>query len=127
MFSKKSNFSIGQIGEDIACEFLVNKKYRVLARNYRRKWGELDVVTKAPDGTLVFVEVKTMQAAGAGALVPEDNMSAAKLMKLRKTCEAFVGVNPKFLQEKRGWRLDLVAITLFKEGIPPRIVHYENV
>lgn len=119
--------SIGQLGEDIACEFLVNKKYRVIARNYRRKWGELDLVTKTPDGALVFVEVKTMNAGGVGSLAPEDNMSAAKLMKLRKTCEAFVVANPKLLNEKRGWRLDLVAITLFKEGAPPRIVHYENV
>ena len=123
----RNKSSIGQLGEDIACEFLINKKYKIIARNYRRKWGELDIVTKALDGTLVFVEVKTMKAGGAGSLAPEDNMSAAKLMKLRKTCEAFVGINPKLLQEKRGWRLDLVAIILFKDGTPPRIMHYENV
>ena len=121
------NLSIGQLGEDIACEFLLNKKYRVIARNYRRKWGELDIVTKAPDGTLVFIEVKTMKAGVAGSLVPEDHMNASKLVKLRRTCGGFVRTNPNLMNEKRGWRLDLVAITLFKEGTAPQIVHYENI
>ena len=125
---QNQNISIGEMGEDIACEFLLNKKYRVLVRNYWKPWGEIDIVARAYDGTVVFVEVKTMKEGGPEALAPEDNVSAAKLLKLRRTCEAFARANPHLIRPKKGWRLDLVAITLLlEEGIPPRIVHYENI
>lgn len=52
---------LGQKGEDLACVYLVEKGFKILERNYRRKWGEIDIVAVAPDKTLVFVEVKTMK------------------------------------------------------------------
>jgi len=54
----------GKVGEDLAVEYLLGLGYTVEARNYRTKQGELDIVASAPDGTLVFVEVK---AAGGKA------------------------------------------------------------
>src|SRR3989338_3111214 len=104
------HISVGKIGEDLACAYLVGKKYRVLGRNYREKWDEIDVVARAPDETLVFVEVKTFGAESAVGLVPEDNMTPAKLKKLRRACQAFAGKRPELINEKRGWRIDLVAI-----------------
>ena len=53
--------SVGSTGEDIACGYLAHKKYKILDRNYRTTFGEIDIVAKAPDKTLVFVEVKTMK------------------------------------------------------------------
>ena len=133
MGSNKS--TIGRIGEDIACKFLINKKYKILARNYRKKWGEIDIVSRAPDGTLVFVEVKTMALAGEGFLKPEDQASGSKMRKVRKTCNGFVNANPSFVDEKRGWRIDLVAIVMgpssteavVGKDVEPMIRHYENV
>ncbi|MCL2220613.1 MAG: YraN family protein [Chitinispirillia bacterium] len=54
----------GKIGEDLAAEYLLGQGYTVETRNYRTRRGELDIVAIAPDGTLVFVEVK---AAASGA------------------------------------------------------------
>jgi len=51
---------IGKLGEDIACEFLKNNKYKIIERNFRRPWGELDIITQNKNGVLVFVEVKTI-------------------------------------------------------------------
>ena len=49
---------LGQIGEDLACRELERRGYAILARRYRRRAGELDIIAR--DGeTLVFVEVKT--------------------------------------------------------------------
>jgi len=53
----------GKIGENMAVEYLLTQGYTIEARNYRTRQGELDIVAVAPDGTLVFVEVK---AAGSG-------------------------------------------------------------
>jgi putative endonuclease len=122
----KDNISIGKLGEDLACEYLANKGHRILQRNYRKPWGEIDIVARAKDNTLVFVEVKALVGGEKIGLTPEDNLTAAKLMKLRRTCAAFVAKNPDLVNEKRGWRIDLVAITLNSET-KPEIRHYENI
>src|SRR3989344_1898496 len=124
------HISVGKIGEDLACAYLVGKKYKVLGRNYREKWDEIDVIARAPDETLVFVEVKTLGAdppgGGGAGLVPEDNMTPAKLKKLRRACEAFAGKRSELINEKKGWRIDLVAIV---SGDSSKLVvrHYENI
>jgi len=44
---------LGQLGENLACEYLVKKGYKIIGRNFRQKWGELDIISKVPDKTLV--------------------------------------------------------------------------
>ena len=63
----KNNREIGNRGEDIAVEFLQKKEYKILHRNYQKRQGELDIVAKDKNGTLVFVEVK----AKASSIVAE--------------------------------------------------------
>ncbi len=48
----------GKLGEDIACRHLQKKGYRILARNWRRRRAEIDIIAKDGDA-LVFIEVKT--------------------------------------------------------------------
>ncbi|MBI5220493.1 MAG: YraN family protein [Candidatus Liptonbacteria bacterium] len=118
---------IGKEGEDIACKYLIQNKYEILGRNYRKPWGEIDIIARAPDRTLVFVEVKTLgEGSGPYDLTPEDNLTRAKLKKLRRVCQglALRGEIPVF--ETRGWQIDLVAITL-DGSEKPAIRHYENI
>ena len=57
--------SLGKFGEDLACRELERRGYAILARRYRRRGGELDIVAR--DGaTLVFVEVKTRDGEAFG-------------------------------------------------------------
>jgi putative endonuclease len=49
---------IGLFRENLACEYLVNNKYRILDRNYHEKFGEIDIITKSPHKTLVSIEIK---------------------------------------------------------------------
>ena len=118
--SQKSE--LGKIGEDVAVEFLKNKKYKIIERNSRKQWGELDIVAMAPDKTLVFVEVKTMNE---GSLKPEDQMSSAKIEKFKKAAMLYAGHNQKLINDKKGWRLDVV--TLVKKGDGFEVRHYENI
>lgn len=131
---------VGKIGEDLACEYLINKGYKILERNYWKKWGELDIIAKDPANTLVFVEVKTLRQAQCkqcgnsaihgeqcrtiAGLNPEDNLTAAKLKKLQRTAQLFVGKHSELVDEKIGWRIDLLAISL---GSEDHIEHYENI
>lgn len=49
----------GNRGEDSAVDYLLNNGYSIVSRNYQSRKGEIDCIAEAPDGTLVFIEVKT--------------------------------------------------------------------
>lgn len=103
---------IGKIGEDIACQYLKNKGHTIIDRNYREPWGEIDIISRSPDKTLIFVEVKTMRGSEQSELKPEDNLTGSKLQKLKKTAQLYTGANPEQINPKKGWQIDLIAITI---------------
>ncbi len=113
----------GNRGEDIAADYLTGKGYGIVERQHRKPWGELDIVARAGDGTLVFVEVKAM-GAGASAFTPEANMTAAKIMKTKRAALAYANANPKL--SGRGWRIDVIAVDLQGDAATA-IRHYENI
>ena len=120
--SKKSD--LGRIGEELACGYLKNKGYKIVGRNFLRPWGELDIIAKAPDGTLVFLEVKTVS--GASPIVKaEDQMTKDKVRKFKRVAALYAGANEKLIKDEKGWRLDLVTITF--DGDEYNILQYENV
>lgn len=115
---------LGRLGEDLACKYLVDKGYRIIGRNFRKPWGEIDIITKAPNKTLVFVEVKTMTESRTG-LKPEDQLTHSKLGKLQKTASLYAGHYPEKVSTK-GWRMDLITI-IIEVGKSPKIEQYENI
>ena len=122
----------GKIGEDLACRFLRDQGYRIIDRNFKRTFGELDIICQDPDRTLVFVEVKTMKPFynSAGNLVdpqlkPEDQMSRSKFLKTAKIAAAYAASNKNLIQDDRGWRIDLVAISIESKNTDIR--HYKNI
>jgi len=126
---------IGKYGENVACEYLKSKNYRIIERNFRQKYGELDIVAKDPANVLVFIEVKTMrqnnsainneQNSTIAELKPEDNLTAGKLKKLKRIASLYAGHNQNLINDKKGWRIDLIAINLF-ENKSTELRHYEN-
>ncbi|RJQ28713.1 YraN family protein [Candidatus Parcubacteria bacterium] len=124
----KNGKEIGKSGEDLACEYLVKERYRILYRNYRQPWGEIDIITTSKDKTLVFIEVKAMRKLGNAAkegFQPEDNLTKAKLLKTQRMCTMFVAKHPELIDEERGWRIDLIALTLEEKSVI--INHYKNI
>ncbi len=117
---KQSNIKIGVLGEELACEYLKINKYAIIDRNFRRKYGEIDIIAKK-GGVLVFFEVKALKMRQINSasnlddfqedrLTPEDNLTASKLRKLRKICEMFAVKHPELVDEAKGWQIDLLAI-----------------
>jgi putative endonuclease len=126
------NNEIGKIGEDKACEYLKNKEYRILNRNYRQKFGEIDIIARAPDLRLIFIEVKTLLIKSGfkdRGLIPEDNITTQKYNRVKKICEFFANKYPKLINEKVGWQIDLIAIQIIEmtENQKFSIRHYENI
>jgi len=120
------NSEIGKIGENRACEFLIKKGYEILERNYWRKFGEIDIIARAPDQTLIFIEVKTLLIKSGAQHKPEDNFTTHKFNKVKRVCEFFAASHDELIDEERGWRVDLVAVEFFEEDEGCIIRHYEN-
>jgi putative endonuclease len=73
---------LGDRGEQLAAEHLRRRGFEILERNYRTRWGELDLIA-FDGGTLVFCEVKTRRRAGA-APVPFEAVHAGKQGRVRR-------------------------------------------
>lgn len=116
---------LGAWGEKIACAYLVEKGYRVLETNAKEKWGELDIVAVSRDKTLVFVEVKTVSEPAYGNITAENQITFSKMTKFQRTASLYAGSHQELIKDKKGWRLDVIAITKFGEKHEVR--HYENV
>lgn len=128
-----SNSITGKIGEQSVAQYLEGKKYKVIGNNFRTKFGELDLITIAPDKTLVFVEVKFLIKNVNSTLSPEDNMTRAKIMRFKKISEYYAGINPELITENSGWRMDVVALECASADDlrdPKKLCefrHYENI
>lgn len=103
MFLKNTHI-LGKEGEDIACNFLKNKGYKIIEKNFRSKFGEIDIIAK--DGnTLVFIEVKSKEGIKFGS--PQEAVNRKKLEKIKKCINYFLHI--KHL-ENSSIRLEVVAI-----------------
>ena len=125
------NREVGKLGEQAAQKYLEDKKYKTIEINYRQVWGELDLIMKSPEGVLVFVEVKTLLASNLDDIKPEDNMTFSKIKKLKKAANFYAIKNNNLVDEKMGWRIDVVAIEIPNEELyhPEKFIirHYENI
>jgi len=122
---------IGKIGEDLACKWIKSRGFKIIDRNYRQKYGEIDIISIAPDKSLVFFEVKTMRkSSGIISHSPEDQLTQAKLIKLQRICYLYANAHQKLFSDKVGWRIDLLAIDLLSKNFwrwKHQIRHYENI
>lgn len=115
---------LGKFGEDTACEYLLEKGYKIIGRNFRKPWGEIDIIAKAPDKTLIFFEIKTMRK-NEGGIQPEDQMTRNKISRLKKIAVYYAALNQNLINERAGWRIDLLTLT---DDVNNCVInHYENI
>ena len=124
------NLEIGRIGEDIACKYLVKNGYSVIGRNYRKKWGEIDIIA-SKEGVIHFVEVKSVSCENVDIISretsfhrPEDNAHPEKLRRLARTIETYLA--EKNLME-RDWIFDVVTVHLDQKSKRAKVSIIENV
>jgi putative endonuclease len=105
--------SVGQLGEDLTASHLASKGWKIIEKNVREKFGEIDILAKTADGRLHFVEVKTISKGYAdySGMTPEDNLSREKLGKMKKMAEWYANKHPELIGDG-GWQIDLAAISL---------------
>lgn len=114
---------VGKLGEDIACRFLKGKGYSIVARNYRKQYGEIDIICKLRD-KLEFVEVKTVarETASAGYR-PEENVHNKKLERLSKTIATYL-FEYSYLAE---WVFSVITVEIDEKTKKARIRHIHDI
>ena len=98
--------NVGRGGEEIACQFLVRKGYKIIEQNYRKKWGEIDIIAEK-DNTVRFVEVKTVSRERKG-YSPEELLHASKLRKVARTAALYMEEK----RDDREYQLDAVTVVM---------------
>ena len=113
---------IGALGEQLAVDYLTSLGLTVLARNWRCRYGELDVIaTDAVEAAVVFVEVKTRTSDRFGGV--EQAVTPQKVRRLRRLAGLWLAA------QDRGWskvRIDVVGVRIGR-GPAPEITHLRAV
>jgi putative endonuclease len=113
--------NIGEYGEDLACRFIKKHGYSILARNWRFRHAEIDIIARCRD-ILVFIEVRLRDS---GSLVRGyESISAHKKFVLRLACLAFL---KKHTKNVSSYRFDVIDIEHDYSKNADIIYHYENV
>lgn len=116
---------LGDTGEQIAKKHLEDQKYIFIDQNYSKRWGEIDLIFKSPEGELVFVEIKTREVGGFEQVyLPEDSVNFSKQQKLIKTAQTYL-YEYKY-DENTFWRIDVIAIEIHKISKKINIRHIKN-
>jgi len=129
---------IGNLGEEIACNYLQKKGYKILEKNYSPQFisgpniGEIDIVAEK-EKTLSFIEVKTLicnslrsknSREWASVIFPEDKVNLKKQRKIIKTAQSYFLENKYPLDTK--WQIDVLAIEIDLGRRKARIRYIEN-
>ncbi|PIZ71233.1 YraN family protein [Candidatus Peregrinibacteria bacterium CG_4_10_14_0_2_um_filter_43_11] len=114
-----NNQTFGKRGEEVAREFLKKKEYEILATNFQKQSGEIDIIAKK-NGEYVFVEVKTRQGLNYG--YPEEAVTPEKINRIIETGLQWLEENDI---ETENYRIDVIAIET--NNGKSKITHLENV
>lgn len=114
----------GSLGEQIAVDHLEARGYEIVERNFRTRFGELDVVA-ADDHALVFCEVKTRVANGrSGPAMPLDAIGVQKRRQIRRMAAQWLAESGSGRPRRADLRFDAIGVVLDSSG---RLVALEHI
>jgi putative endonuclease len=114
---------LGRLGEQLAAEHVERLGLEVLDRNYRTRWGELDLVAWDPQArTLVFCEVKTRRRGGGAAF---ESMRAGKPAQVRRIAMSWL-CESRSRPTADDLRFDAIGVTVGPTGRLEALEHLEG-
>lgn len=123
--NKQNTREKGDKGEDIACFYLVKHGFFIQERNYRKKWGEIDII--AVKGKILhFIEVKSVVDRGrSNGHRPEENVHELKVRKLRRTIQTYL--NEKKYSSEAEFKFHVVTVVWNEETEKAKVKMIEDV
>jgi putative endonuclease len=113
---------LGRVGERLALEHLERLGLRLVARNYRTRFGEIDLIM-CDEATIVFVEVKARRAGAVAAAL--ESVPPRKQRQVRSMAAAWL-VESTDRPRARELRFDVVGVTVDRHGSLVRLDHLEG-
>lgn len=114
---------LGFLAENLASRYLEKRGYSILKLNYRKPWGEIDIIA-SKEGILVFVEVKANRKIIAG-FEPELRANSYKINKIVRTARTYLA--EKKYSPLQEWQVDVISIGLDEPRDMAKIRHFKNV
>lgn len=114
---------LGFLAENIAARHLEDGGYEILDKNYRKPWGEIDIIARK-DGVMTFVEVKASARETEG-LDPETRVDWKKVSKIKRAAAFYL--ENEFGDMEREWQIDIVSVTFEQTNKKAKIKHFKNV
>src|SRR3989338_1473581 len=121
MPSEKRQF--GDICEKVACRHLAKRGFKVLERNYRKKWGEIDIIAQNKE-SLCFIEVKGSRFSMDDHR-PEENVHMWKTKRLWRAIQTWFIEHPDY--EDFEWQVDIMAVFVYFNSKKAKIRWTKNV
>ena len=123
IFKKHTTKQIGDVGEEYAVKFLKKNKYKIRERNFRKPYGEIDIIAENKE-YIVFVEVKTRQQNSLTR--GTDAVDCKKQQKIIKTSLAYIS-DKNNCDIKKSCRFDVCEVFVDKENLSLcSMKYYEN-
>ncbi len=119
--SKQKNKTLGNLGENLAADYLIKQGYKIIKRNFRTRYGEIDIIAQDKD-TLAFIEVKTRKSSSFGS--PEESLTSRKIKHLIKAVNYYQITH---LPNLPRIRIELISICLAGENLLKKLNHYKNI
>ena len=113
----------GYFAQYLAVQWLRGRKYEILDENFRRPWGEIDIICQK-DSVICFVEVKANKKESPG-FEPELRVNPEKVQKIIRTARTYL-LSKKYPEDQE-WRIDILSITMDKIREVAKIRYYKNV
>ena len=123
---------LGDLGEDIACKFLIKKDFDIIEKNYWKKWGEIDIIAKKAN-KLHFIEVKSVSCEIIDSVShetidkyrPEDNIHSWKLQRISRAIQTYL--TEKNVLCETDWQFDVITVYIDKKRLISKVFMLENV
>lgn len=112
--AKKITQEVGRRGEDTAADFFRTQGYEVVARNWKCRGGEIDLIVRKGNEMRV-VEVKARRGPHRGPLGPHETVTDRKLSKIGIAAALFFAAHPALPQEAH---IDVVTVLFFSDRAP---------
>ena len=117
------NKILGDAGEQAAADYLKKKKYKILERNYKNKYGEIDIIARSK-ADIVFVEVKTRKSGKYGR--PYEAVNYYKQRRITGAAKAYLYKNKLFDQNVRFDVVEVYGVVTESGFELDKIIHFEN-
>lgn len=138
VYMDAKHLRVGELGEDISCNFLESNGFTIIDRNYRKKWGEIDIIAKK-DEVLRFIEVKTVsreintenvirETLNNGknkGFQPEDAVHPQKVKRLGRIIQTYL--LEKNVSHETLWQFDIMAVFLDMDNKRAKVRFREKV